>query len=328
MPWTKSSAAFAFASTLALLGAAAASAGSLVDRGAELVRQERFPEAERVLRSALAADPRDPEAIYYLGRVYLETHRISEAVRFLEHMAERHPRSSRVRQGLGEAYAVEALTASVFRQVGLALDSRKSLERAVALDPDNVEARISLFEFYRHAPSVVGGSLARALFQVRQIERREPSRGHELRANLLRDQGREVDALAEYRRAIAADPDNLQARLSLALLHTERRDFDLAFHVLDALLEQDPGHMSALYQLGRNAALAGRRLDEGEAALRRYLRYEPRRHQPSHAWALYRLGMIQKRRGELASARYMLRKALRLDPALEGAGEMLQQISR
>lgn len=306
----------------------AASPAALAERGATLVQEERFSEAERVLRQALAADPAQVEAIYHLGRLYLETERIPEAVRHFERMAEKHPRSSRVLQGLGEAYAVDALGASVFRQIGLARGARKALERAVAADPENLEARVSLFEFYRHAPSVVGGSLERAHRQLREIERRKPSRARELRANLLRDQGRERDALAEYRRAIASDPANLQARLSLALLHTERREFDLAFQVIDGLLARDPGHMSGLYQLGRNAALTGRRLDEGEAALRTYLSYEPRRNQPSHAWALYRLGMIQQRRGELASARYTLRKALRLDPELEGAGAMLEEISR
>lgn len=312
---------------LALGAGAAVFAGSPVDRGAELVREERFPEAERVLRTALAADPRELEAIYYLGRVYLETERTAEAIRHFERMAKKHPASSRVHQGLGEAYAVEALRASVFRQLGLARDARLSLERAVALDPDNLEARVSLFEFYRHAPAVVGGGAERALAQARQVERRNPSRGRELRANLLRDQGRETEALAEYRRAIAADPANLQARLSLALLQTERREFDRAFDTLDALLAREPTSMSALYQLGRNAALAGRRLDEGEVALRRYLRYDPKRNQPSHAWALYRLGMIHKRRGELASARYALQKALSLDPGLDGARRMLQEIS-
>lgn len=319
--------------TLLALGVLAAGAGgpvaarSLVEKGASLIEAERFPEAERILRAALARDPSESEAIYYLGRVYLATGRTSEAVRFLEHRAGDHPRSSRIHQGLGEAYAVSALSASMLRQLGLARDARKSLVRAVALDPENVEARVSLFEFYRHAPSVVGGSAERAFAEARQIGRRDPSRGHELRANLLRDQGREREAISEYRRAIAADGRNLQARLSLALLHTERRDFGQAFEVLDALLARAPGHMSGLYQLGRNAALSGRRLDEGEAALRQYLRHDPRRNQPTHAWAFYRLGMIHQRRGELASARHVLERALRLDPGLDGARTMLEQIS-
>jgi tetratricopeptide (TPR) repeat protein len=312
---------------LLLASASPAAARTLVQRGAALVDEGRFAEAERVLRQAIGAEGQQAEAAFYLGRVYLETGRAPAAIRLLEGMARRYPESSRIQQGLGEAYAVEALSASVFRQIGLARESRRSLERAVALDPDNVEARVSLFEFYRHAPGVVGGSVERALGQVRRIERRNPSRGHELRANLLRDQDRASDALAEYHLALAADPDNLQARLSLALLHTERREFDLAFPVLDGLLERDPGHMSALYQIGRNAALSGRRLEEGEAALRRYLAYRPRRNQPSHAWALYRLGMIHKRRGELASARYRLGQAVSLDPELSEAREMLQKLS-
>ena len=309
-----------------LAGASRAGAAGLAERGAALVEAERFPEAESLLRRALAADPGSREAIYYLGRVYLETGRASEAVRFLEREAARHPRSSRIHQGLGEARAVAALNASLLRQLALARASRQALERSVALDPSNVEARVSLFEFYRHAPAPVGGSRERALGQAREIGRRDPSRGHELRANLLRDEGRQREAVAEYAKAVAADPGNLSARLALALLYTELREFDRAFGVLDRILARQPEHLSALYQVGRNAALSGRHLERGEEALRHYLRHRPRRNQPSHAWAHYRLGMIHKRRGELATARNALRTALRLDPQLEGARKVLEEL--
>ena len=309
-----------------LAGARRSGAAALAERAAALVEAERFPEAESLLRRALAADPGSAEASYYLGRVYLETGRTSEAVRLLERQASRNPKSSRIQQGLGEALAVAALDASVFRKVGLAGASRQALERAVALDPGNVEARVSLFEYYRHAPAAVGGGRERALAQAREIGRREPSRGHELRGNLYRDEERVREALAEYGKAIVADPGNLSARLALALLYTELREFDRAFTVLDRLLERDPDHQSALYQVGRNAALSGRQLDRGEAALRRYLRHRPLRNQPSHAWAHYRLGMIHKRRGELATARDALRIALRLDPELEGARKALAEL--
>ena len=310
----------------ALAGAAGAGAAGLSERAGALVEAERFSEAESLLRRALAADPSSSEATYFLGRVYLETGRTADAVRFLERQASRYPKSSRIQQGLGEAYAVAALDASLFRQLGLARASHRALERAVALDPGNVEARVSLFEFYRHAPAAVGGGRERALAEAREIGRRQPSRGHELRAHLLRDEGREREAVAEYGKALAADPGNHSARLALALLYTELREFDRAFAVLDRLLEREPDHLSALYQVGRNAALSGRQLDRGEEALRRYLRHRPRRNQPSHAWAHYRLGMIHKRRGELATARHALTMALRLDPELEGARKALLEL--
>lgn len=306
--------------------ASAAAPSSAVERASALVEAERFPEAERALRRALERRPSDTEAIYYLGRVYLETERIDDAVDFLERMARRHAGSSRVHQGLGEAYAVAALQASVFRQLSLARDARSSLERAVRLDPRNVEARVSLFEFYRHAPSVAGGGMDKARGQLEQIRRLDPARGHELSGHLLRDEGDEEGAIASYRKAVATDPTSLQSRLSLVLALIESRRFGEAFTAIDGILERDPGHMSALYQLGRNAALSGKRLDQGERALRRYLGHRPLRNQPSHAWAHYRLGMIQKRQGELATARYSLRRALSLDPDLDGARKALGEL--
>lgn len=309
-----------------LASSAPTSHGAPVERASELIEAERFPEAERTLRAVLARRPSDTEAIYYLGRLYLETERVPEAVKFFERMVDRHETSSRVHQGLGEAYAVTALHASVFRQLSLARDARESLIRAVRLDPDNVEARVSLFEFYRHAPGVAGGGADKAERQLVEIRRRDPARAYELHGHLLRDEGDFARAIAAYRKAIESEPSRLQARLSLVLALIETRRFDEAFEAVDAILERDPGHTSALYQLGRNAALSGKRLSEGEAALRRYLRHRPLRTQPSHAWAYYRLGMIQKRQGEDATARYSLRRALSLDSGLHGAREALEDL--
>ncbi len=305
---------------------AAPSSSSAVQRASRWIEEERFPEAERTLRQVLASRPADTEAIYYLGRVYLETERVDEAVKHYERAAKRHDDSSRVQQGLGEAYAVAALQASVFRQLGLARDARTAMERAVRLDPDNVEARVSLFEYYRHAPAVAGGGEAKARAQVAQIARRDRARGYELQGHLRRDAGDDEAAIASYRRAVAARPAETRARLSLVLTLVESRRFDEAFTEIDGLLERDPDHTSALYQLGRNAALSGKRLKEGEAALRAYLDHDPLRGQPSHAWTNYRLGMIRQRMGEPASARYYLRRALSLDPGLEGAREALEEL--
>lgn len=311
-----------------LVSAAAAAYAAPVERASELIEAERFPEAERALRSVLERRPSDTEAIYYLARVYLETDRAPEAVKFLERMADRHETSSRVHQGLGEAYAITALQASVFRQLSLARDARESLARAVRLDPGNVEARVSLFEFYRHAPGVAGGGEDKAKRELVEIRRRDPARAYELYGHLLRDDGADEEAVAAYRKAVAADPSRIQARLSLVLALVESRRFGEAFGAIDEILEREPGHTSALYQLGRNAALSGERLAQGEAALRRYLRHRPLRTQPSHAWAHYRLGMIQKRQGDLASARYSLRRAVSLDPGLDGAREALDGLGR
>ena len=61
-------------------------------------------------------------------------------------------------------------------------DVRREFERAVALDPNNVEARSDLLEFYLGAPRSFGGGIDKAEAQAEAIAKLDPAMGRHARA--------------------------------------------------------------------------------------------------------------------------------------------------
>ena len=51
------------------------------------------------------------------------------------------------------------------------------MEKAIQLDPDNLDAREGLFQYYTQAPFFVGGSASKAAAQLEEIRRRDVDRG-------------------------------------------------------------------------------------------------------------------------------------------------------
>jgi tetratricopeptide (TPR) repeat protein len=178
---------------------------------------------------------------YELGRAALRQGDFTAAVAHLECAVAERPREADVHVWLGNAYAWMAARVPTPEKPRWGRLCLAAYRRALALDPDHVDAHFSLMNYYRHVPAFFGGGLAKAWAQAGEVARRDAARGAQARALLLEQEGREDEALQVLRAAVPAHPDN----------------FALNF------------------MLGRLAVGSGRNLAEGEAALRRCLELEP-----------------------------------------------------
>jgi tetratricopeptide (TPR) repeat protein len=104
-----------------------------LDRGRRLVEQQRDREALTELRRAIYLSPYNAEAHLLLGRVYLRTRRVSDAIGALK-ISIWSQDSAPSRVALGEAYLESGDRAA----------AREQAERALALVPDSAEAKALL----------------------------------------------------------------------------------------------------------------------------------------------------------------------------------------
>ena len=98
------------------------------------MRRGQYDEAEHLYRLALEAEPNSMEAVAGLGRVAVQRGRYSEALPLLERATKLPSQIIPAFQALGDAYAA---TGDVERAAG-------AYRQAVALAPENLEARLSL----------------------------------------------------------------------------------------------------------------------------------------------------------------------------------------
>jgi tetratricopeptide (TPR) repeat protein len=196
----------------------------------------------------------------------------------------------------------------------------------VQLDPDYLDARAGLMQFYLLAPGLLGGSVDKPREQAAEVRRRNPYRGAFLAASIAQRQKDAAGAMREYQAVLVQYPDSVAPWLGLATLHAQRKEWEQAWGVVDRMVKALPEAMVGQYAVGRVAAESGQRLERGAAALARYLAHRPEPGEPSLANAHWRLGAVREAQGQREAARAEYEAALRLDPKLRGAREALDRL--
>jgi len=249
-------------------------------------------DAQKAFAAIVAADPNCAEAQNFLAQLALRRDDADQAVACAEKAVALAPDNADYQDTLGDAYGLSAQKASIFSQFGLAKKCLAAYQRAVALAPDNVEYHQSLFDYYRQAPGLAGGGSDKAAAEAETIKKLDPARG----------------------------------RLAFAALYVADKKYDLALAEFDAVLKATPDDYSALYQVGRLAAMSGQHLDRGLASLRRCLELPVPANTPGYPAAQWRIGNILEKKSDPAGARSAYEAALKLDPKFAQAADALKKL--
>lgn len=299
--------------------------GQSVQKAKALYESGKPAEAEKLLKAVKDESKEFAEAQYYLGRIAYDKKEYDDASDYFEEATEANDKNSGYFEWLGNTYGMIAKDANVVRQGFLAPKMKAAWEKAVTLDPKNIDARLSLIEFYLQAPGFMGGSVDKAVETARQIIKLDAARGHQALANVYDRDKKTAEAEKEYIAMVAADAKYQPILINFYLIKAE---YDKAFKLVDAELQKNPDDMLMMYQYAKLCALSGKNLDRGEQYLKKYFAYTPKQNEPSHAGAYMRLGMIYEKRGNKAAAKKNYQTALQLDKKLKEAEDGLARVSK
>jgi tetratricopeptide (TPR) repeat protein len=262
------------------------------------------------------------------GRAALNRNDSDAAADLLEKAVAQSPNSAEAHYYLGAAYGDQAQKANMFSAGMLAGKTKAEFEKAVALNPNYLDARYALVQFYAVAPGIIGGSFDKATEQAQEIKKRDALWGHRAFAFIDTVQKKPELAKKEYQDAIREQPGSAKAHTYLAqYLANIDKNYPAAFEELEAALKLDPAYMPARFHIGRTAGVSASNLPHGEEMLKAYLAYTPKENEPQHANAHYWLGMIYEKQGRKADAKRSYETALKLNPALKPASEALKRVS-
>jgi tetratricopeptide (TPR) repeat protein len=319
--------------SLLLVAAAGLAAGAVAaaDPRAEALRAFESRDdrgALAQLEKLAAAASTDAELHYYLGRARLRNNKVDPAVEALQRAVELAPDQATYRLGLGSALSAQIQRAGIFKKASLAGKLKEQFERAVALAPDSIEARESLLLFYAQAPGIAGGSKDKAREQLAAIEKLNPPEALRMHAAMAQfDKKPDAEIVAAWEKAIAAPGATGTARFSYGQYLQSQKRWDAAFAQFEALIRAQARVAGAQYQVGKTAALAGQRLEDGEKALKAYLVSGPKDNSdPPRAAAHWRLGQVLEHAKRIDEARGQYRLALQEDPEMEEARKALDAL--
>jgi tetratricopeptide (TPR) repeat protein len=262
------------------------------------------------------------------GRAATAKRDFDQAAKLFEQAIAANPKNADAHYRLGEVYGVQAQQASLFKQASLAKKVKNEFEAAVALDPNHLDARAALIEFYTIAPGFLGGSEEKALVQAAEIKKRDALEGHRAYARIYVRQKKLDLARKELVDAVREQPNSAPAHHSLAMfLMTGDKNYAGSLHEFEMALKLDPNFMPARLRIGQHAVLSGGDYARGEAEVRKYLTYTPKDDEPPIAAAWYWLGMLQEKQGRKADAKASFANALKLMPDQKTFKEALQRVS-
>ena len=257
-----------------------------------LFDQRKLPEAQSAFEKLAAAAPQDPEVNFYLGDLARRRGDFDKATELLLKSTAAAPTVARYYSALGDVHGQAAQKASIFSQPGLAKKCRLAYEKAVELEPTNVNYRRSLLGFYRQAPGIVGGGMDKAYAQAEEI--------------------RKLNAAA--------------GRIELAGLYVADKKNSEALALFEEVLKATPDDYGANYQIGRMAALTGTAVDRGLETLKKCLTLTPPVDLPPHAAVQWRIGNLWEKKGDKAAARTAYEASLKLDPKFTQATDSLKKL--
>ena len=267
------------------------------------------------------------EASIAAGRAALDRGDLDQAIAQLEKAAAAVPNSYPAHYYLGLAYGRKAQSGGLFGGMSQIQKAKDEWLRAAELDPDSIDARLRLIEFYVMAPALAGGSEEKAIEQAAAARKRDALAGHRAYAHLYTLQKKPDLATKEMVEAVREQPKSAKAHYFLGNVLLSQKNWKDSLHEYEMALSLDAAYMPAYFRIGQHAAQSESNYARGEEAIRKYLTYKPADDEPALARAWYWLGMIQEKEGKNAEARQSYTNSLKLAPESKDVNEALKRVS-
>jgi tetratricopeptide (TPR) repeat protein len=333
---------------------------------AALIRGGHIKQAKSALETKLKQNPQDANALWQMARVKIDYNDLDGAITLAQQATAADDNNSDAHCTLAEAMGTKAQrgTAGMFEKMRLARGIRKEAERALLLNPKHTDCMDVLIEYYREAPSIVGGDKKKSEEMLVRMIQTDPVKGNLKAGNIAASAKDTPKTESAYKAALAAGPKSYEANIALASLYandtfkkydvTQRLSRDAiqidpkritgySLLVQTLLLEKKdseaetvlaqaeknvPHDLGPNYQAGRVLLVLNRDFPKAEKYFRKFLTQEPEPVGPTLAHAHWRLAQALEKQGRKPDAISEEEIAIKLKPDLKPAYDDLKRMKQ
>jgi len=201
----------------------------------------------------------------------------------------------------GGVMGMKALDVNKLRALGMIGDIKRAFKTAAKLDPNHIDVRWALVEFYIQLPGIIGGSEKTALTYANELENLSKVDGYLAKGYIAEYSNRPKDAEILYKNAIEVGGSMTCYQKLTNLYEQTTKEPDKAItNIEDAQTKHKRNGLH--YQIGKIAAKYNIELQKGENCLHTYINNYSTNDGVPKAWANYRLAQIHKHKGNRTEA--------------------------
>ncbi|HEU5402250.1 MAG TPA: tetratricopeptide repeat protein [Terriglobales bacterium] len=328
----------------------------------QLIDDGHYKQARSLVDHQLQANPNNAQLNWLMARIHRAFGDLPGAIGYAQKAVQLAPSKADYHLTLAELQGRVAEQSNMLKQAMLARTIRKELETAFQLEPSNVDARWGLLQYYWMAPSLMGGDKAKAREMAVEIGKLNVAQGYVAQAVIAADEKRTSDVESNYKKAIQADPNSYDARISLAQFYMgdDQKKYDEAAEQYRAATKISPtrvdgyvglskiyamrgqwtelerllgesehqisDNMLPYYEAGLALLNSGKELGRAEQYLRKYMGQEVEGNAPSLPDAHWRLSQVLTKEGRRPEAIAELNTAVKMNPGFEPAKKDLKKM--
>jgi tetratricopeptide (TPR) repeat protein len=296
-----------------------AQAGDLgLDEAIGLFQGRDYDGARRILLELRSRGLEDSDIPYYLGRVSIAESAREQAVGYFEEAIEKDRSQSIYHQWLATALVRNLPYSNILSKIRLSMRMMKELNEAIALDPSNLQARMTkariLIRSYGRAPisrdDIIG--------EAQVIADIDSAMGHLILAEYHHMVG-EDSAAAEshFSKALELEPDDPLVTTAVADFYWDIGRKEDALALLTASWNDNAEDLQIGYELAAKLILSGEDLTKARVILSRCLDLRSESGMPTRATVHWTLGLIHHLAEEPRAAEQEWAAAAALDPEFD-----------
>jgi tetratricopeptide (TPR) repeat protein len=248
-------------------------------KGIELFEGKNYQGARKFFTEVIRHNPEHHQSYYYLGRIEFEEKKHETSIGHFDRAIAMDYNNFLYYFWRGRAHLDLLLKANLIMKPVYASRTLKDFEKAVELNPDDLESRIYLAEYYGQAPSIAGGSV--------------------------------MKSIAQFRTALTKHPQEPYLYAGLGNQYRNTGRYDSSFYFYKKGIEMNPEYPLIHYEMGKAGAISGRELILSEKSLTRSLEGGLDSWQQSDAF--YPLGRVREQLNRKELARHAYEKCLEIN---------------
>ncbi|MGV3697294.1 tetratricopeptide repeat protein [Flavobacterium sp.] len=204
------------------------------EKAEKLFLQEKYTLAKPLFENALKESPNNLKTIEYLGDIASHNNDWEKAADYYERLKTLKPTEANYYFKYGGALGMRAQTGGKWVAIRLVGTIKDSLEKAIQLDPNHIQARWGLIEYYLQLPGFIGGSEKKAQNYSNQLLKISPVDGYLSKARIDEYFKRYKNAEKNYIKAIEVGGSKLTYERLAKLYNEKLLQPDKAVKVLES----------------------------------------------------------------------------------------------